>query len=167
MDAIENKVAKSGLITLNLEDLKPNWEIIGLDISTVLVEGLMLREKDFRAFIADHDWSSYLGKQVYIHCSTAAIVPTWAYMLISAALSEISNSCLFGSRAALEKLLWLELIKKLDYDSFIDQKVIVKGCSDEVIDESVYMLLATNLTPIVKSLMFGEPCSTVPIYKKR
>ncbi|MDA7744760.1 DUF2480 family protein [bacterium] len=167
MEAIENKVAKSGLITLNLEDLKPDWSIVGLDISTQLVEGLMLREKDFRAFISDHDWTAYKGKHVFVHCSTEAIVPTWAYMLISSALSEISASCRFGSKAELQKLLWLDVVECLDYSSYQDERVIVKGCSNEVIDESVYMLLATKLTPIVKSLMFGEPCSTVPIYKKK
>ncbi len=167
MDTIENKVAKSGLITLNLEDLKPDWSIVGLDISTQLVEGLMLREKDFRAFISDHDWTEYKGKHVFVHCSTEAIVPTWAYMLISSALSELSASCRFDSKAELQKLLWLDLVECLDYSSYQDERVIVKGCSNEVIDESVYMLLATKLTPIVKRLMFGEPCSTVPIYKKK
>lgn len=166
MDSIENKVAKSGLVTLNLEELKPHWEIVGLDISDVLVEGLMLREKDFRVFIKEHDWSSYQGKNVFVYCSTDAIVPSWAYMLISSSLSEIASNCYFGSKNELEKHLWLEFINNLDYNAFDGQRVIVKGCSDERIDETVYMFLATKLTPIVKSLMFGEPCSTVPIYKK-
>jgi hypothetical protein len=167
MDIIENKVAKSGLITIDLEELKPNWDILGFDISSVLVEGLMLREKDFREFINSNDWSPYSDKHLHVYCSTDAIVPTWAYMLLSSKLSGVAKSCVFGTKSEMKKMLWLNLVENMDYERFAGERVIVKGCATEAIDEAVYMLLAQNLTPIVKSLMFGEPCSTVPIYKKK
>lgn len=166
-EIIENKVAKSGLITLDLEEIKPKWSIVGFDMSTALFEGLMLREKDFRAFVKEHDWEAYQGKHLYIHCSTDAIVPTWAYMLIATRVSGIAASCVFGSEADMKTALWRQFIQSLNLETYQDERVIVKGCSDEEIDETIYLELTSRLTPVVKSLMFGEPCSTVPLYKRK
>ena len=166
MDAIENKVAKSGLITLDLEELKPNWDIIGFDMKNVLWQGLALKEKDFREFVATNDWSTFRSKQVFIHSSVDAIIPTWAYMLLSAALTNNCETVIVGQKEDLELVLWRALINTLNAEDYVDQRVIVKGCSDEAIPETIYFELSSKLIPVVKSLMFGEPCSTVPIFKK-
>ena len=166
MDAIENKVAKSGLITLDLEELKPNWKIVGFDMKDVLWQGLALKEKDFRDFVATNDWSVYRDTQVYIYSSVDAIIPTWAYMLLSSALVNHSQTVIVGQKEDLELVLWRSLIDSLKPSDYADQRVIVKGCSNETIPETIYFELSNKLIPVVKSLMFGEPCSTVPIYKK-
>lgn len=166
MDTIENKVAKSGLITLDLEELKPNWNIVGFDMKDVLWQGLALKEKDFREFVATNDWSTYRSKHVYIYSSVDAIIPTWAYMLLSAALTNNCETVIIGKKEDLELVLWRALIDTLKAEDYVDQRVIVKGCSDETIPETIYFELSNKLIPLVKSLMFGEPCSTVPIFKK-
>ncbi|GAB5539178.1 MAG: DUF2480 family protein [Salibacteraceae bacterium] len=166
MDSIENKVAKSGLKTIDLEELRPNWNIVGIDIAEHLVEGLMLREKDFRAFVNESDWSIYKDKHVHVFCSTDAIVPTWAYMLLANKLASYTKDMYFGSTDDFKRKLWNDLVDDLNLEAYTDQRVIIKGCSDEQIDESIYMKLTARLTPVVKSLMFGEPCSTVPIFKR-
>jgi len=165
MESIENKVAKSGLITLDFTELMPRWAIEGLDISEQLVEGLMLREKDFRAWVSNNDWNKYSGASVHVYCSTDAIVPTWAYMLIANKLSGRADKIHFGTKQELRTQLWLDFVQNLNVKDYEDMRVIIKGCSDEEIHESVYLNLTTKLTPVVKSLMFGEPCSTVPIFK--
>ncbi|MEQ9188452.1 MAG: DUF2480 family protein [Cryomorphaceae bacterium] len=166
-EAIENKVAKSGLITLDLEEVKPDWNIMDFDLAQTLWEGLALKEKDFRAFVDSYDWESFRGAFVHVHCSGDAIIPTWAYMLVGSHLRSICNYSIVGTRTELEQLLWLQWVKDLDLSSFTDQRVVLKGCSDEAIPESVYLALASRLTSVVKSLMFGEPCSTVPVFKKK
>jgi len=167
MDTIENKVAKSGLITLDLEELKPKWNVVGFDMKAVLWQDLALREKDFRDFVATHDWSTFRTKQVFIYSSVDAIIPTWAYMLLSAALSNNSETVMVGQKVDLELALWRKFLDTINAEDYIDQRVIVKGCSDETIPETIYVELTNKLIPVVKSLMFGEPCSTVPIYKKK
>lgn len=167
MEEIENKVAKSGLVTLDLEEQKPDWQITGIDITSALFEGLVLREKDFREFVTSHNWESYRGKFIHIYCSADAIVPKWAYMLIATKLSGVASKCIFGTETELKLELWREFIRQLEIEEFRDQRVIVKGCSDEAISESIYVELSMLLTPVVKSLMFGEPCSTVPLFKRK
>lgn len=164
---IENKVARSGLITLDLETLKPRWDIQGIDLAGVLYEGLVLREKDFRAYVQDHDWESLRGKYVYVYCSTDAIVPTWAWMLLGITLAPIAALCVYGTREALETMLWRQVVSAIDPAEYEGQRVIVKGCSNERISETIYLELAAKLQPVVKSLMFGEPCSTVPLFKRK
>ena len=166
-EAIENKIAKSGLITLDLEELKPQWEIVGFDMAEVLWEGIALKEKDYRVFIDSNDWSRFDGKSVYIYCSEDAIIPTWAYMLLAKALDRHANMAIVGSKTQLEAELWRTVIRSLDLSMYDDQRVILKGCSNEAIPESIYLELTSALLPRVKSLMFGEPCSTVPVYKKK
>ena len=166
-DIIENKVAKSGLITIDLEELKPAWKIHGFDIEQCLWQGLALKEKDFREFVKTHDWSVFDKSEVYIFCSVDAIVPTWAYMLIATALQPFANRIMFGKEDDLKLTLWRDWVSLLNVTDYADTRVIIKGCSNEKIDESIYVELTTKLTPVVKALMFGEPCSTVPLYKKK
>lgn len=167
MEEIVNRIAKSNLITIDLEDLHHPAERILLDIKDQLYQGLILREKDFRDFINNTDWSEYTGKNVAIYCSSDAIIPDWAYMLLTNALQPYVNMVVFGDLQTLERRLFNEAINNLDFNSFKDAKVVIKGCSDKEIPTAAYVELTRKLTPIVASLMFGEPCSTVPVYKRR
>lgn len=165
-DTIINKVALSGLISFDLEDYFHAGERVLYDIKDNLFMGMILKEKDFRAFLKEHDWSQYTGKNVAITCSEDAIVPTWAYMLLAIQLEPYVNMVVFGSLEDLEKKLYEEVFNKLDLEQFRDARVVVKGCSNHEIPTYVYVELTRRLKPIVKSLMFGEPCSTVPLYKQ-
>lgn len=165
MSEIKNRVAESGIISLDLAKYKPQEEIVGIDIAEQLWQGLVLKEKDFRQWIKDNDWSFYSNKAVYIHCSADAIIPTWAYMLISSKLTGIANNHLVGVKEDLERLLIAENIQKEDVSHFKDARVIIKGCSDIASADFAMVELMKKIQPVVKSLMFGEPCSTVPIYK--
>lgn len=167
MEEIINKVAQSGIITINLEELYPDGERIAFDIAPHLVEGLMLREKDFREFVKAHDWSSYSGKYVALFCSTDAVVPQWAWMLLSTALAPYAKQIVFGSLEVLESELFTLMIDTMDITPFTDQRIVIKGCADKPVPVNAYVRLTARLTPIVKSLMYGEPCSTVPVYKKK
>jgi len=162
-----NKVAASGLITLNLEEYFDKGERIVYDIKDNLFHGLMLREKDFREFIKTHDWSSYAGKNVAITCSADAIVPTWAYMLLANRISPHANEVVFGDLTLLESVLFSKALSKIDIQKFADERVVVKGCADIEVPVSAYVEITNLLTPVVKSIMYGEPCSTVPIYKRK
>ncbi len=163
---IVNRVANSAIISLDLETLYPTGERIVFDIKNNLYEETILREKEFRTFIKEHDWSSYQGKNVAITCSVDAIVPTWAYMLIASKLTPVVNHLVFGSLAELEKDLFNMAIGNIDIAQYRNAKIVVKGCSGNAIPTSAYIELVRILQPIVASLMFGEPCSTVPVYKK-
>jgi hypothetical protein len=164
---IINKVAESGLISLDLAQYIPNKEIVVFDIKPYLFKELILKEKDFRASLAAIDWSQYENKIVGIFCSTDAIIPMWANMLIVANLSSYTTSVYFGDENKTRELVLLEEIQKIDAASFTDQRVVVKGCGDTPIGESAFIAITTKLTPVVKSIMYGEPCSTVPVYKKK
>ena len=163
---IINKVAQSGLLTFDLEDYYHQGERVVYDIKDNLFMGMILKEKDFRAFIKEHDWSQYAGKNVAITCSEDAIVPTWAYMLLALQLEPQANMVVFGSIEDLEKRLFENIFTTLDFEQFRDARVVVKGCSKYKIPTYVYVELTRKLKPLVRSLMFGEPCSTVPLYKK-
>ena len=162
-----NKVAASGLITFNLEEYLAKGDRVLYDIKDNLFHGLMLKEKDFRAFVKDHDWQQYAGKNIAIYCSADAIVPTWAYMLLANRMKAYANEVVFGSLDFLEGVLFSKALAKVDLSEFIDQRVVVKGCGEVEIPISAYVEITTLLTPVVKSIMYGEPCSTVPIYKKK
>jgi hypothetical protein len=164
---IENKVAKSSLIQLDLADFKPTIEIFELDIAPQLWEGLILKEKDFRAWIGSNDWSVYDGKAVCVYCSVDAIIPTWAYMLVASKLIGIAAETEIGSRMNLEKSLIKKAIQAIDLEKFKEGKIIIKGCSDIVAPEFAMVELMKVLQPSIKSILYGEPCSTVPIYKKK
>jgi hypothetical protein len=167
MEEITNKVTLSGLVTLNLEDYYHTGERIVYDIKDNLFMGMILKEKDFRSFIKEHDWSQYQGKNVAITCSEDTIVPTWAYMLLTIQLEPYAHMVVFGSLEDLEKRLYEEAFDNLDFSEFTDTRVVIKGCSDNSIPTYVYVEATRRLKPIVKSLMFGEPCSTVPLYKQK
>lgn len=166
MDEIRNKIKESNLISLDLADFKPNiTNIVEFDIAPLLWQGLILKEKDYRAFIAEHDWSKYTGKDVYVHCSADAIVPTWAYMLVSVKLLPICHFSVVGNEIDLQKALILQKINEFDTSKYPDGRFIIKGCADIVCPEFAMVELTNKLQPTAKSIMYGEPCSTVPIYK--
>lgn len=164
---IENKIANSGLITIDLEDLYPKGERVNYDIAQNLWQGLALKEKDFREFIKTNDWSIYQDKFVAISCSVDAIIPTWAFMLLSTAIQPYAKKIVFGNLEHLERILFHELVLSIDENKYKEAKVIIKGCSNLPVPTSAYVELTNKLMPVVKSLMFGEPCSTVPLYKKK
>lgn len=166
-DEILNKVAESSLITFDLEDLYTHGQRISFDIVSVLFEGLILREKDFREFVKNQNWSDYTNKLVNVYCSTDAIIPTWAYMLIASRISPFANKLVFGSPQKLEEALFSEAIDKVDVENYRERRVVVKGCSKIDVPASAYFEITNKLLPVVKSIMFGEACSTVPVYKKQ
>lgn len=165
-DIIINRVAESGLQTLNLEDYYDAGLRMELDIKDTLFMGLVLKEKDFRAWANGHDWEQYRNANVAIFCSADAIVPTWAYMLVASKLTGIANHFVFGDTKSLELSLYQKALSAINPADFADKRVVVKGCGDKQVPESAYVEVSRILLPVVKSLMFGEPCSTVPVYKK-
>lgn len=164
---IQNKVAASGLLTIDLEELHVKGDRILFDIKGWLFQELILREKDFREHIKNHDWSQYSGKLVAITCTADAIVPTWAYMLVSSALQPFAKAIVFGDLFRLEEFLYQEQILRMNPDDYKDQKVVIKGCSNIEVPVSAYVQLTAFLRPLVRSIMYGEPCSTVPVYKAK
>lgn len=167
MEEIVNRVANSGIITFNLEDYYQQGERVTYDIAQNLFQGLILREKDFRQFLKEKDWMEYDSKNVALHCSADAIVPTWAYMLLADKLFGIANKVVFGDLVYLENILITEAISKVEWESFEGKRVVVKGCGDLDIPESAYVEVMHKLRPYAKSIMYGEPCSTVPLYKRK
>ena len=165
---IVNKVAQSGLITIDLAKYSPNYsDIIEYDIKDNLFHGLILKEKDFREFVKSNDWSLYQDKHVGIMCSTDAIVPTWAYMILANKISPYASSITFGSKEDIIKMLYQKAIENIDYSQYQDERIVVKGCGDIFVPESAFVTFTSNLTKVAKSIMYGEPCSTVPVYKRK
>jgi len=164
---IVNKVAQSGLVTLDPAAFYPVGDHVVYDIKDNLFQGLILREKDFREFVKTHDWSQYQGKNVAVTCSADAIVPGWAYMLLANRLAPYAAEVVFGNEEMLETVLFIKNIAKMDIEQYRDQRIVIKGCGDIHVPVSAYVELTKKLTPVAKSLMFGEPCSTVPIYKRK
>jgi len=165
-EEIVNRVAKSGLITLDLEELYPKGERVQYDLKDNLWQGMALREKDFREFIKTHDWSVYQGKNVALVCSVDAIIPSWAYLLLSMAINPHANFVTVGSLEEMEIALWENVINQLDTEQYQDARMIIKGCSDKEVPESAYVSLGRKLQKKASSIMFGEACSTVPLYKR-
>jgi hypothetical protein len=165
-EQIINKVANSALITFNLEDYYEPGDRVLLDIKDQLYEGLVLREKDFRDFIKIHNWTQYENKLVAITCSTDAIVPTWAYMLLAIALRPFARRVIFGSLQELEIENYRNALSKIPWSDFKDAKIVIKGCSKVDVPVAIYVEVVNQLKPYAASLMFGEPCSTVPLFKK-
>ncbi len=163
---IVNKVANSGLVSFDLETLYHNGERVLLDIKDTLFMEMVLKEKDFRDWIKNNNWQAFNGKNVSIVCTADAIIPTWAYMLIASKLSGIANHFVFGDLLALENSLYQKAIANINPSDYKEQRVVIKGCGDKNVPESAYVEISRVLLPVVKSLMFGEPCSTVPVYKK-
>jgi hypothetical protein len=165
-DQIINRVANSSLLTFDLEDYFVPGERVPLDIKDQLFEGLILREKDFRDFIRTNPWDKFQGKFVAIHCSVDAIVPTWAYMLLAIALEPFARKVVFGTLEELEVAIFQDSLKNVDWSQFKDSKVVIKGCSKVNVPVAMYVEVANKLRPFVSSIMYGEPCSTVPLFKK-
>ena len=166
-DEIVNKVANSKLVNIDLSEFYPKNERIQLDIKDQLWEGIALKEKDFREFVSTNDWSQCQDKCVAIQCSADAIIPSWAYMLLAVSLEPFATHIAFGDLIELEKVICINTVDSIALDEYLDQRVIIKGCSDIPNPEFALVELTKRLTPIVKSLMFGEACSTVPLYKKK
>jgi hypothetical protein len=166
-EMIVNKVAESGLITLDLQDLLPKEEIHAFDIAPFLFMGQVLKEKDFRKDMQQIDWSEYTGKIVAVFCSADAIIPAWAFMLVASYLQPYVTDVRMGRPADVEQLMLIQSIRELNTSSFHGQRIVVKGCGDKSISANAYLEISSKLRPVVKSLMYGEPCSTVPIYKQK
>lgn len=166
-EEIINRVSNSQLVTFDLEELYTPGERVLFDVKNLLFQELVLREKDFRDFIKSHDWALYKNKYVAITCSADAVVPTWAYMLLASALQPYASEVIFGTLQDLETLLFKQALVKIDWEKYTNAKVIIKGCSKVEVPVSAYVDVTNHLRPLASSIMFGEPCSTVPVFKKR
>lgn len=167
MEEIINRVAKSPLITLDLEDFYPEGKRILFDIKDWLFEGIILREKEFRKSVQDHDWAQYQNQYVALTCTEDAIIPSWAYLLLASELTPYAKKVVVGNLELLETSIYQDIINDLDVEAFRDKPVIVKGCAEKPIPPSAFSFLIQKMQPIAKSLMYGEACSTVPLYKKK
>lgn len=165
-ELIINKVANSGLVSMDLEDLYHQGERVVYDLKDNLFMGMILKEKDFREFLKNHDWTQYVGKNVAVICSEDAVIPTWAYMLLMIKLQPVANMIVFGNLAELEDKLFYDALAKINPEEYRDARVVVKGCSKVPVPTTAYMEVTRLLLPVVQSLMFGEPCSTVPLWKR-
>lgn len=165
--AIINKVAESGIITLNLEDFYPKGEIVTFDLKGFLFMELILKEKDFRAALLTQNWGQYQGKHVAITCSADAIIPVWAYMLVASYLQPVAGEIVLGNAADLVQQVMLNRIAMLDAAEYTDKRVVIKGCGDLHIPDAAYVAITAKLRPYAKSIMYGEPCSTVPVFKRK
>lgn len=165
-DEFVNKVAESGLISFDLEEYYPKGNIKVFDLKEYLFMGLILKEKDFRAALQTTDWDSYKDAYVAITCSADAIIPMWAYMLVASNLQPVALDVVFGDEKKLISTILLKNIQAVKGEEYTDKRVVVKGCGDVEIPETAYVEITNKLRPFVKSIMYGEPCSTVPIYKK-
>jgi len=166
MEPVVNKVAKSGLITLDLKKYCDPSIVKELDIKNFLFQELLLKEKDFREYLDQHDWSQYEGHVLAVYCSTDAILAPWAYMLVSTHARPFAKDVILGNRERVIEELYRQAFEQEDWSQFDDRRVIIKGCSDESIPPSVYLLITQRLLPHVERLMYGEACSFVPVYRK-
>ncbi|HVE60909.1 MAG TPA: DUF2480 family protein [Chitinophagaceae bacterium] len=164
---IVNKVASSGLLSLDLEKYLPEGEIMTFDLKDYLFMGLILKEKDFREALKNKDWEEYRDKYVSVVCTADAIIPIWAYMLITTYLQPVAKDVFVGNEAEMYKYIFLQNIEAINPTDYQDQRVVVKGCGDIAIDNYAYAAVTKKLLPAVKSIMYGEPCSTVPVFKKK
>jgi hypothetical protein len=163
---IINKVELSGIITIDLEDFYPQGKRVLFDIKDLLFQGLILREKDFREYVKKEDWSQYKDKYVAMICSADAIVPTWAYMLLATQLQPFVKKVVFGDLETLETILYNEALAKLDINEYKNARIVVKGCGNLPVPKAAYVEITRLLRPVAKSIMYGEACSTVPLYKQ-
>ncbi|OMP32090.1 DUF2480 family protein [Mangrovimonas sp. DI 80] len=165
-DEIINRVANSKLVTIDLEDFYPKGARVLFDIKDWLFQELILKEKDFREHVKQHDWSQYQDGYLALHCSVDAIIPSWAYLLIATQASSYAKKVVVGNLQDLETSIFQEIVSQMEVEEFRDKPVIIKGCSNKPIPETAYTLLVSRLNGVAKSIMFGEACSTVPLYKK-
>lgn len=167
MDEIVNRVAKSPLVTLDLEEFYPKGKRMIFDLKDFLYEELILREKDFREELKNHDWTQYQDAYVAMHCSSDAIIPSWAFLLVATYLQPVAKKIVKGNLVDLETSLYRDIISDLDISSYENKKIIIKGCSKKPVPDAAYIQLIDKIQPHVSSLMFGEACSTVPLMKKK
>jgi hypothetical protein len=165
-DIIINKVAESSLMEIDLAAFYPQGEIMIFDIKEYLFMGLILKEKDFREALKNKDFTPYTGKYVAVTCSVDAIIPVWAYMLVASYLQPVAKDLVFGDESLAHKTIFLKNLNTINPDQYRDQRVVVKGCGDIPVGEFAYLEIAKLLRPVAKSIMYGEPCSTVPIFKR-
>ncbi|MDF0714681.1 DUF2480 family protein [Muricauda sp. 334s03] len=166
-DEIINRVAQSKLMTFDLEDYYPKGERKVLDIKDWLYEGFILREKEFRAYVDEHDWSTYQDAYVALQCSSDAIVPGWAFMLIASKLQPYAKKVVQGNLDNLETALYQTILEQLNVTDFTDKPVIIKGCSNKPVPENAYIMAVAKIQQVAKSVMYGEACSSVPIFKRK
>lgn len=164
---ITNKVAGSGIITIDIEEYFTEGERVVFDIKPLLFQELILKEKDFREFIKNNNWNDYKDKIVALTCSADAIVPTWAYMLLTFALEPYAKKIVFGKLNEIESIMFAEKLSKLDISKYKDARIVIKGCGDKPLPINAYVQLSALLKPVAKSIMYGEPCSTVPLFKSK
>lgn len=162
-----NKVAQSKLRTVNMEEWFPSMEIAELDLKSFLFHELILKEKEFRQKVKDTDWSKYDGVTLCVYCSTDAIIPVWAFMLIAASVESYVERLHWGDKESFISEYYKSVIDSLDVSEYESERIVIKGCSEKKVPASAYMHITSKLKPVVLSLMYGEPCSTVPVYKKR
>lgn len=166
-EEIVNKIAQSGLITLDPADFIPREKIVVFDLKDFLFMGMILKEKDFREALKQYDWESLRDQTVTLTCTADAIIPVWAYMLVTTYLSGIAKEVLMGNELEARRQLFQRKLSELPVEPYRDQRIVIKGCGDELIEEFVYTALTQKLVPVAKSVMYGEPCSTVPVYKRK
>jgi hypothetical protein len=167
MSDIINRVAQSKLVTFDLEELYPEGKRVLFDIKDWLYEGLILREKEFRAFVESHDWEQYQDNYVALTCSSDAIIPGWAFMLVSSRLAPYSNKVIVGDLEQLESSIYQELLAKFDVSLFKDKSVIIKGCANKPVPQNAYIQVISKMQTVAKSVMYGEACSSVPLFKRK
>jgi len=166
-EPIINKVAESGLITLDLEKYYPRGEMMLFDMKDHLFMGMILKEKDFRETLKILDWEKYRDKYVAVTCTADAVIPVWAYMLAATYLQPVAKEIVMGDEKEMHKILFLKNLSAININEFVDKRIVIKGCGETPIEDFAYMEITKLLRPVVKSIMYGEPCSTVPVYKKK
>lgn len=167
MDEFRNKVAESGIITIDPAQFYPSEEIIEFDLKDFLFMGLILKEKEFRESLKNLDIQKYSGKIVAVHCSADAIIPVWAYMLVASLLTPVASAIIMGNQQEVIRQIILSRIASLETSDYADKRLVIKGCGELAIPADAYMSLTNKLRPIAKSIMYGEPCSTVPVFKRK
>lgn len=166
-DPIINKVAESGLVTIDLETYYPRGGNAVFDLKDHLFMGMILKEKDYREALKNLDWEPYRDKNIALTCSADAIIPVWAWMLAATYLQPLAREIVMGDEKELQKQIFLKNISAIDISQFTDKRIVIKGCGETPIGDYVYMEITKRLRPVAKSIMYGEPCSTVPVYKKK
>lgn len=164
---IVNKIAQSGLETIDLEEFFEKGTVVGFDLKPFLFMEMIIKEKDFRAALAEHEWTAYQHKIVAVHCSADAIIPQWAYMLVASYLTPVANDIIYGDERSAIEMIILKKIEEIDIAAYVDRRIIIKGCGDLNIGAGPYLSITKKLFPVAKSIMYGEACSTVPVYKKK
>ena len=167
MEVIKNKVADSGIMVFNLDDLLETCEIKEIDLASFLHRGFVLREKEFRQTLKDMDWSIYQDAHVGVFCSTDAIIPTWAYMLVAAQLENVAASVSFAKNPEIKSRVYREALGVFDWSTYADKIVVIKGCGTGAVPTSAYVEATTQLQRVAKKIMYGEPCSSVPVWRKK